>query len=141
MTVIELGAQPDPEDAVAGAEDAGPFRIWDLVGSGLRLAASGGNAVRAAGTLSGETVRILSGRSDVDADRGDWRFTDPAWDRNPGYRRLKQLYLAWSRTLSSLADDADVDWRTRERARFAFGILTSAAAPTNTLPGNPAAVK
>jgi polyhydroxyalkanoate synthase len=141
MTVIELGAQPDPEDAVAGAEDAGPFRIWDLVGSGLRLAASGGNAVRAAGTLSGETVRILTGRSDIDADRGDWRFTDPAWDRNPGYRRLKQLYLAWSRALLSLADDADVDWRTRERARFAFGILTSAAAPTNTLPGNPAAVK
>ena len=36
---------------------------------------------------------------------------------------------------------ADVDWRTRERARFAAGILTSSLAPTNTLPGNPAALK
>jgi polyhydroxyalkanoate synthase len=33
------------------------------------------------------------------------------------------------------------DWHDVERARFAVSALTSALAPTNTLPGNPAALK
>ena len=73
--------------------------------------------------------------------KGDNRFADPSWTDNPGYRRLKQLYLAWSAAVDSIVDAADVEWRTRERARFAAGILTSSFAPTNTLPGNPAALK
>jgi polyhydroxyalkanoate synthase len=73
--------------------------------------------------------------------KGDNRFADPSWTGNPGYRRLKQLYLAWSAAVDSVVDAADVDWRTRERARFAAGILTSSLSPTNTLPGNPAALK
>ncbi len=140
MTSIEPGARPAPLDAVAGAEDAGTFRVRDLAASSLRLAVqASGDAARAAVGLSGEGLRILTGRSDV--DKGDWRFADPTWNRNPAYRRVKQMYLAWSRTLLRLAEDADVDWKTRERARFALGILTSAAAPTNVLLGNPAALK
>jgi polyhydroxyalkanoate synthase subunit PhaC len=134
--------RPVPEEAVAGAEDAGTFRVRELLASTLRLAArSGGDTVRAAVGLSGEAVRVARGRSDVDIEKGDWRFADPAWNRNPGYKRVKQLYLAWSRALLGIVEDADVDWKTRERARFALGILTSAVAPTNTLLGNPAALK
>jgi poly[(R)-3-hydroxyalkanoate] polymerase subunit PhaC len=33
------------------------------------------------------------------------------------------------------------DWKKRERAKFLTGILTSAMSPTNTLIGNPAALK
>ena len=134
--------RPAPEEAVAGAEDAGTFRLSELVSSTVGLVArSGGDAARAAIGFSAEALRIAAGRSTVDVEKGDWRFADPTWSRHPGYRRLKQLYLAWSRALLSIAEEADVDWKTRERARFALGIVTSAVAPTNTLVGNPAALK
>ena len=128
-------------EAVAGAEDAGPLNVGELVSAGLRTVTRGGNVARAAVGLSAEAARILAGRSEVAPAKGDWRFADPTWDDNPGYRRLKQLYLAWCRALNGLVEEADLDWRSRERARFAAGILTSAVAPTNTLPGNPAALK
>ena len=51
-------------DLVDGAEDAGAFRLRDLVVSGVRVAArSGGDAARAAVGLSAEAVRIAAGRS------------------------------------------------------------------------------
>ena len=37
--------------------------------------------------------------------------------------------------------EADLDWRDRYRAEFLVELLTAAAAPTNTLVGNPAALK
>jgi len=101
-------------------------------------------------TLARETVRL--GRDVVSIARGtdaidpaaDKRFTDPAWTSNPGYRRLGQSYLAWGASLSRLVDqyEADgADWHDVERARFAINALTSGLAPTNTLLGNPAALK
>jgi len=88
-----------------------------------------------------ELIRIASGRSDVAPAKGDRRFTDPTWSDHPGYRRLMQSYLAASNTVDSVVEDTDVSWRTKEQLRFAAGILTSTLAPTNTLLGNPAAVK
>ena len=52
-----------------------------------------------------------------------------------------QYYLAWAESMDAMVDSAQLDWRASERARFFMGILVSAAAPTNTLVGNPAALK
>jgi len=141
-------AQTTPPDAAAvadvvgGTEDAGGIGVVDsLVALGRAASQSRAAAVKAGVGLSAEAVRIALGRSQVEPARGDGRFADPAWSENPGYRRVKQAYLAWSRAVDSVVEAADVDWRTRERARFAAGILTSTLAPTNTLPGNPAALK
>ena len=60
---------------------------------------------------------------------------------NPVYRRLAQAYLTVERAIGEAVEDADVDWPTRERARFVAGIVASGLAPTNTLAGNPAALK
>ena len=49
----------------------------------------------------------------------DWRFANRAWRDNPGFRRLAQTYLAWERTVEQVIADAELDWRTEERARFA----------------------
>jgi polyhydroxyalkanoate synthase len=60
------------------------------------------------------------------------------------YRRLAQGYLALGSQLGRLVDEYEVDaedWHDAERARFAVTLLTSALSPTNTLPGNPAALK
>lgn len=75
------------------------------------------------------------------AGNRDARFADPAWQRSPLYRRLGQAYLTAEQAITALAGRAGPDWRTRERARLAASLLTSALAPTNTLPGNPAALR
>ena len=137
---------PEPDvapvvDSVGGMEDPGRVGVADALVALSKAAVTGGQALRAGAALIPESVRIALGRSSVAEAKGDRRFADPTWSDNPGYRRLKQVYLAWSAAVDSVVEGADVDWRTRERARFAAGILTSSVAPTNTLPGNPAALK
>ena len=104
------------------------------------LARSQGLASRA-GALANDLAAAVAGHSTIEPAKGDRRFTDPAWSTNPFYRRLRPCYLALERAIADAVEDADVDWRTRERARFAAGILSTALAPTNTLMGNPAALK
>lgn len=96
---------------------------------------------RAAAGFGAEVGRVIVGRSAVEPAKGDRRFNDPAWKDHPGYHRLMQTYLAFGNSVGEVVEGADVTWRTRERARFAAGVLTSAIAPTNTLLGNPAAIK
>jgi polyhydroxyalkanoate synthase len=127
-------------EVVGGTEDPGGVRVGGGLVSLLRTAV-GPAGVKAGVGFTAESVKIVLGRSTVEPAKGDHRFADPSWTENPGYRRIKQGYLAWSGAVDSVVEAARVDWRTRERARFAAGILTSSLAPTNTLPGNPAALK
>jgi polyhydroxyalkanoate synthase len=90
--------------------------------------------------LYGEWLGILFGRSAREVPTRDWRFADPAWRDQPVYKRVAQGYLAFCDAIDKVVED-NPDWRKRERARFVSGILTSAMAPTNTLAGNPAAIK
>ncbi|HET9977148.1 MAG TPA: hypothetical protein VFQ20_06920, partial [Burkholderiaceae bacterium] len=90
--------------------------------------------------LYGSWVRSMLGFNDKEVPAKDPRFSDPAWREHPLYRRLGLSYLAFCETVDRLAD-ANPDWRKRERARFLGGVLTSTLAPTNTLLGNPAALK
>src|SRR5918992_6055760 len=126
---------------VDGGEDAGTIDATALLTAGLRIASRGHDVARGALRFAGEALRVVAGQSDRRPARGDWRFADLTWERNPAYRRVMQLYLAWVETLEGVVADVDVDWRSRERARFAVTMLTSAAAPTNTFLGNPAALK
>jgi polyhydroxyalkanoate synthase len=87
-----------------------------------------------------QLVEVAIGRSEVAPARGDKRFADRAWTANPLYRRLMQAYLVQRNALLRLPDDVQLDHKSRERARFALSLLTEAAAPTNTLLGNPSAL-
>jgi polyhydroxyalkanoate synthase len=91
--------------------------------------------------LARDLTGAAAGRTVAAPGRGDVRFVDCAWREHPLYRRLGQAYLATEQAVNAAVADAEVDWRTGERARFAAGVLTTALAPTNTLPGNPAALK
>ena len=93
--------------------------------------------------VAAEYVRIVAGVSDVTVPADDARFADPAWTENPIYRRWAQAYLAWADAVENIAARSRVpaDWRREERARLAAAIITDAAAPTNLLIGNPAALK
>jgi len=127
-------------EAADGGEPLGAVKLRALAGSGWRAARRGGTASGTA-RLAREAVRIARGRSEIAAPRQDWRFRDPTWRENPLYRRLMQLYLAWTEEVETVVERADLQWRDAERARFLASLITSALAPTNSLPGNPEALK
>ncbi|HKC44225.1 MAG TPA: alpha/beta fold hydrolase [Burkholderiales bacterium] len=91
--------------------------------------------------LARDLVAVLCGNADLTPEKGDRRFADSAWQANPFYRIYLQGYLAWSRALDGFVEKAAVDERTRERIRYVMSLATEAFAPTNTLAGNPAALK
>jgi polyhydroxyalkanoate synthase len=126
-------------DALEAAEDVGEFdfrETWKAV----RTAVSPLAVAKESVVLSAELVKIAVGASDIGPEKRDWRFNDDAWESNAFYKRLGQSYLAFCKGAKNIVND-DADWRTRERAKFALEVTTSALAPTNTLLGNPAALK
>ncbi len=106
-----------------------------------RAAADPGLVSRKTLGLLRELIEIAIGRSEVAPEAGDKRFGDPAFQKHPGYKRLMQSYLALRAALYAVCEEVDLDPKSRDRARFALSFLTEAFAPTNTLLGNPAAVK
>lgn len=131
------------EDPVAAGD---PVAVPTPSGLADRMAAmllQGSAVAKASVILSAELTRIGLGRSEIRPDTGDWRFQDPTWSGNPIYRRIAQSYLASCHVVESVLDEVEaLGSRPRvERARLVMNILTSAAAPTNTLLGNPRALK
>ncbi len=102
------------------------------------------SVAREAAHVARTTGRILRGNAEVAPSPKDKRFADPAWSGNPVYRRWAQLYLTTAESAHRLVDDyaaTGADWREVEEARFVATALIAALAPTNTLIGNPAALK
>jgi polyhydroxyalkanoate synthase subunit PhaC len=92
-------------------------------------------------TFLGELGRIAAGASELKPDAKDRRFADPAWKESLAYRSLVQGYLAWGNALYGFLDDAKIDKRNAERARFVVSLVIDAMSPTNSLAGNPTALK
>jgi polyhydroxyalkanoate synthase subunit PhaC len=109
-----------------------------LVGQVL---SSPGLAAREYLRFLGELGSIATGGSELAPDAKDKRFADPAWKDSAIYRALAQCYLAWGGALNRFVDEAKMDKRDAERARFVVSLLVDATAPTNSILGNPAALK
>jgi polyhydroxyalkanoate synthase subunit PhaC len=90
-----------------------------------------------------ELTKVALGVSGVAPSPRDKRFADPAWAENPLYRRWAQAYLVWADAVEHVVSAApgSADWRRQMRRRSAAAKLVDAAAPTNLLAGNPAALK
>ena len=73
--------------------------------------------------------------------RTDKRFVDSAFADNPLYYLLEQEYLLSSQLVDELLDAAELDGTDEIKARFAARFIVDALSPTNTLPGNPAALR
>src|SRR5260370_12424205 len=91
--------------------------------------------------LGAELVKVALGFSEVEFPEKDARFADPAWRDNPLYRFIGQSYLAWEQSVGRLVEHNLGGWQRRERARYWANIITGGLAPTNFLPGSPAALK
>jgi polyhydroxyalkanoate synthase len=98
-------------------------------------------AARRLARLGGELARVASGRSELRPGEGDRRFADPAWEANWLLRRILQAYLAAGGAVDGLISDAQTDWRTERRARFAASNVLDALAPTNFPWCNPIVLK
>src|SRR5258707_11330467 len=88
-----------------------------------------------------EMGRVMTGQSTVEPDAKDKRFTDEVWKTNPYYHALLQTYLTWQQSFSAFINDADPDKKDADRARFVLSLFADTVAPTNTLLGNPVAMK
>ncbi len=131
-------------DAVTGTMPAGlqPDQVAAAAGRFVRTAVTQPQVLaRRSIGLAAEQAKIVAGRSSIEADARDRRFTDDAWTTNPLYRRLAQSYLAFDEQIHGLVDDLDMDPKSRLRTEFLANLATDALAPTNTLLGNPAAIK
>jgi polyhydroxyalkanoate synthase len=88
-----------------------------------------------------EMGRVMTGQSTVEPNARDKRFLDEVWKTNPFYHMYLQTYLTWQQSLGAFIDEADLDKKDADRARFVLSLFADTAAPTNTLLGNPAAMK
>jgi polyhydroxyalkanoate synthase len=98
-------------------------------------------AMTQSGEMLGEMSRIATGQSTIEPDPKDKRFDDPIWKTNPIYKAALQSYLLWRQSLNTFVDSADLPKKDADRARFALSLMTEAMAPTNTMLGNPAAMR
>ncbi len=137
-------ADRDPDVSLDGAEPVPIPTARGLAGGLLAAVARPRPLAREAVKAGRDVVSILRGTDGIGPSERDKRFADPAWATNPVYRRVAQTYVTLGGSLTRLVDDYEAegaDWRDVERARFAANALVSALAPTNTLAGNPAALK
>ncbi|MFT4101961.1 MAG: alpha/beta fold hydrolase [Burkholderiaceae bacterium] len=98
-------------------------------------------AMEETAALVRELMAVYAGSSILAPEAGDKRFTGDVWRDNPFYRITLQSYLAWSTSLRNFIDRSSLEADNKARAHFVFSSLTDAFAPTNTLLGNPDALK
>ncbi len=88
-----------------------------------------------------EVVKIVKGESELAPERRDRRFMDPTWRYNRLYKAGLQNWLAARKGFEGWIKDSGISDEDQARSRFLLDILADSFAPTNTLLGNPAAMK
>jgi polyhydroxyalkanoate synthase subunit PhaC len=99
------------------------------------------SAFKAASGIMEDSVKIMTGQSDLAPDPKDKRFMDPAWTFNPFFKAGAQYYLAVQKGIKGWIEELELDALERDRANFISQMVIDAMAPTNTLIGNPTAQK
>jgi len=114
-----------------------PGAAAGIAAANARLAIGSAAAVRASAgrAVGSETAGPVSPAA------GDKRFADPAYADNPLYFLLAQEYLLSGQLVTELLDAAALESVKDTKARFAAKFIHDALAPTNTLLGNPAALR
>jgi polyhydroxyalkanoate synthase len=137
------------EDPLIGADPVSFLRSLAAAATALArnpVGAAAANARLVFGLAS--ALRATAGRAigrdsvgPVSPSKGDKRFKDLAYDENPLYFLLEQQYLLLDKLVTELLDAARLETGKDAKARFAAKFMLDALAPTNTLAGNPAALR
>ncbi|SPA44170.1 Poly(3-hydroxyalkanoate) polymerase 1 (PHA polymerase 1) [Cupriavidus taiwanensis] len=118
-----------PEDFVSAAQQIGAQCVQEPV-----------LVLEQQAQLAHDLVGVLDGSAPLPPAR-DRRFGDAAWRDNPLYRMSLQGYQAWREALGGLVRRSAMDERSKHRAQYFTELVIDALAPTNTLLGNPAALR
>jgi len=136
----DLLARRDPISFLSSLGDAGASLIKkpaEVAAANVRLVVGMGAALR-------ETAKCALGvatTAPLSPAAGDKRFADRAYAENPFFFLLEQQYLLGCQLVSELLDAAQLEESQDAKARFAAQFVLDALSPTNTLIGNPAALK
>jgi polyhydroxyalkanoate synthase len=137
------------EDPLVGADPVSFLRSLAAAATGVAKNPAGAAAANARLLIGlAAAVRATAGRAvgrdsagPLSPAKGDKRFADRAYAENPLYFLLEQQYLLTKQLVTELLDAAGLDAGQDVKARFAADFVLNAMAPTNTLPGNPAALR
>jgi len=137
------------EDPMTGADPVSFLRSLGAAGAALvknPAGAAAANARLAIGLAAAMRTTVLAALGaeapgPMSPAPGDKRFSDPAYAENPLYLMLAQQYLLGCQLVTELLDAAGLEAGQDVKARFAAKFILDALAPTNTLPGNPAAMR
>ncbi|MCE2573736.1 class I poly(R)-hydroxyalkanoic acid synthase [Motilimonas eburnea] len=78
----------------------------------------------------------------IEAERGDKRFADQAWQEQAIYNFIKQSYLLFSKTYQDTINAVEgVDEKTKERLSFFSRQMINAMSPSNFIATNPELLK
>jgi polyhydroxyalkanoate synthase len=157
MSAQETAWQAAEDAAGALAPEADVFGRLDMAGFGESIIAVLARAASRPGEVASAALRYSVSLAQVwPAAAGRWlgqpappprpaerdrRFSDPSWEDNPAYFALRQAYLASRRLSEDLLAAGRGNPVADGKAGLAASLLFDAAAPTNFLPTNPAAVK
>ena len=88
-----------------------------------------------------EMNNILMGKPSDKSEKTDKRFDDQAWALNPVYKRIMQTYLELAERTDAYISDVGLDDKNEKRIKFIADNLVASMSPTNSLLGNPKALK
>jgi polyhydroxyalkanoate synthase len=134
------------EDPMMAADPVSFLRSLAAAGAALIRNPAGAIAANARLTIGlaaalGATAVGGEKAGPISPSPGDKRFADPAFTDNPLYFLMAQQYLLGCQLVNELLDAAGLEAEQDTKARFAANFILDALAPTNTLPGNPAALR
>lgn len=139
---VELSGEPESGAALSPLVGLAREDLIGAIGMLLRETATNPDkTMRHMQAFGSDMMKIMTGKSDLAPDPKDKRFKDAAWTFNPFYRAGVQYYLAVQAGTQRWIDDLELDELERNRASFVSGMVLDALSPTNTLAGNPSAIK
>ncbi len=139
---VDLGSSEDANVALNPIVGLAREDLLGAVSVMLRETASKPTTtIKHARMFTNDVIKILTNKSDIAPGPKDKRFLDAAWTKNPFYRMGMQYYLAAQHSVERWITDLDLDELERARANFVSGMIIDSLAPTNTLAGNPSAIK
>jgi polyhydroxyalkanoate synthase len=136
----EMTSKADPVSfmgSLKSAQSALLAKPSEVASANVRLAIGLDAAVKA--TLARASGAV--GAAPIAPSSGDARFRDEAFEQSPLFFLLEQQYLLSCQYVQELLDAAGLEEPEDAKARFAAKFLLDALAPTNTLLGNPVALR
>jgi polyhydroxyalkanoate synthase subunit PhaC len=138
--INEMTSKADPVSfmgSLKSAQAALLAKPSEVAAANVRLAIGLDAAVKATLERAGGTV----GAAPIAPSSGDSRFADEAFAQSPLFFLMEQEYLLSCQYVQELLDAAHLEAGEDAKARFAAKFIMDALAPTNTLLGNPAALR